>query len=74
MTNNKLQIAKFKERFLNKDWLINKFLPVFSAGFFLVTKLFFNFLLWHGRLVLLNPGDSLGYTRWIRLISESKFF
>jgi hypothetical protein len=74
MTNLGLQIIKYKEKLLNREWLVNKFLPVFSAVFFLITKLFFNFLLWKDRLVLPNPGDSLSYTRWIRLISESKFF
>ena len=74
MLNFKFQIINLKEKFLNKDWLVNKFLPVFSVIFFLATRLFFNFLLWKDRLILPNPGDSLSYTRWIRLISESKFF
>jgi hypothetical protein len=73
MINFGLQIINFKEKFLYKDFLINKALPIGSATFFLIVKLFFNFLLWHGRLLLPNPGDAFGYTRWIRLISESKY-
>jgi len=74
MTNFGLQIIKYKEKFLNKEFLINKALPIGSAVFFLITRLFFNFLLWRDRLILPNPGDSLSYIRWIRLISESKLF
>lgn len=53
---------------LNKDFLINRFLPIFSLLFFIGAKFFFNFLLWQGRSVPPEPGDVFNYFRWIRAI------
>ena len=68
MINYKSRILNFKEKFLNKEFLINKALPIGSAIFFLVTKLFFNFLLWKDRILPPEAGDVFNYLRWIRLI------
>lgn len=55
-------------KILNKDKLINKFLPIFSIIFFLFWRFFFNFLLWRNRILPPEPGDVFNYFRFIRLI------
>lgn len=65
-------IKTLREKNLNnKEFLTNRFLPIFSLLFFIAAKFFFNFLLWRGRVVPPEPGDVFNYFRWIRAVSIS---
>jgi len=60
-----------KNHVFSKEFVINKFLPVFSVFFFVFWRFFFNFLLWRGRVLPPEPGDVLNYLRWIKNIETS---
>lgn len=64
-------MQKLNSEKLNKDFWINKFLPIFSLCFFIASKFFFNFLLWRGRTLPPEPGDVFNYYRWLRSIEIS---
>lgn len=58
----------FNKKILSKDFIVNKFLPYFSVSFFIVSKFFFNFLLWRGRILPPEPGDVFDYFQYLQSI------
>ena len=49
-----------------------KYLLIFGGiAFFILTKFFFNYLLWKGRDIPPEPGDVFNYLRWVEMIKTS---